>query len=133
LAWDIATAEGGSLTALHILPQTGEVDMAIEMDVLRQLVEDVLEEIPQEVAFSLKRSNSIVEGVLAASAQIAGQAACDLIVIGASEEWFLRDMLFGSIPDVVAERAPCSVLLVRKHEPSSVSWVRRMARRVGGE
>jgi APA family basic amino acid/polyamine antiporter len=132
LAWDIATAEGGSLTALHILPQTGEVDMAMEMDVLRQLVEDVLEEIPQEVAFSLKRSNSIVEGVLAASAQIAGQAACDLIVIGASEEWFLRDMLFGSIPDVVAERAPCSVLLVRKHEPSSVSWIRRMVRQVGG-
>ncbi|UCC65111.1 MAG: universal stress protein [Anaerolineae bacterium] len=56
-----------------------------------------------------------------------------MIVLGASEEWFLRDLLSGSIPDVVAERAPCSVLLVRKHEPASVSWVRRMARQVGGQ
>ena len=35
------------------------------MDVLRQLVEDVPGEIPEEVVFSLKRSDSVVEGILA--------------------------------------------------------------------
>jgi amino acid transporter len=142
LAWDIARAEGGTLTTLRILPEAGEVDMEVEMDVLRQLVEDALGGIPEEVTFSLKRNDSVVEGILAEasaspsarlrtgsaepSAQVADRAGYDLIAIGASEEWFLKTLLFGSIPDQVADGAPCSVLMVRKHEPAPVSWLRRM-------
>jgi APA family basic amino acid/polyamine antiporter len=125
LAWDIARGEGGSLTALRFLPKAGEVDMEVEMEVLRQLVEDVLGGVPKEVTFSLKRSDSIVEGILTESARV----AYDLIAIGASEEWFLRNLLFGSIPDRVADGAPCSVLMVRKYEPAPVSWLRRMIKR----
>jgi len=126
LAWDIVRAKGGSLTTLRILPEAGEVEMEVEMDVLRQLVEDALGGIPEEVTFSLKRNDSVVEGILAESAQVADQAGYDLIAIGASEEWFLRNLLFGSIPDRIADGAPCSVLMVRKHEPAPVSWLRRM-------
>jgi APA family basic amino acid/polyamine antiporter len=122
LAWDVARGEGCSLTALRFLPKTGELDMEIEMEVLRQLVEDVLGGIPGQVTFSLKRSDSIVEGILAES----GRVAYDLIAIGASEEWFLRNLLFGSIPDRVADGASCSVLMVRKYEPAPVSWLRRV-------
>ncbi|MFQ6102453.1 MAG: amino acid permease [Anaerolineae bacterium] len=146
LAWDIVRAEGGSLTALRILPEAGAVDMEVEMEVLRQLVEDVLGGIPEQVTFSLKRSDSVVEGILAEasasgsaertvetsaelSAQIADRASYDLIAIGASEEWFLRNLLFGSIPDRVADGVDCSVLMVRKYEPAPVSWVRRMIKR----
>jgi APA family basic amino acid/polyamine antiporter len=125
LAWDIARGEGGSLTALRFLPKAGEVDMEVEMEVLRQLVEDVLGGVPKEVTFSLNRSDSIVEGILTESARV----AYDLIAIGASEEWFLRNLLFGSIPDRVADGAPCSVLMVRKYEPAPVSWLRRMIKR----
>lgn len=39
----------------------------------------------------------------------------DLIIIGASREWKIRNVLFGTIPDVVADRAPCSVLMVRRY------------------
>ena len=126
LAWDIARGEEGSLTALRILPEAGEVDMEVEMEVLRQLVEDVLGGTPQEVTFSLKRNDSIVAGILAESAQEANRANYDLIAIGASEEWFLRNLLFGSIPDRVADGASCSVLMVRKYEPAPVSWLRRV-------
>jgi amino acid transporter/nucleotide-binding universal stress UspA family protein len=164
LAWDIARAERGSLTALHILPpfggvypepsrraqgrEAGEVDMEVEMDVLRQIVEDELGEIPEEVTFRLKRSDSLPDGILAEasaspsatlrtgsvepSAQAADQISYDLIVIGASEEWFLRSLLFGSIPDRIADGVPCSVLMVRKHEPSAVSWLRRTLKRLSG-
>jgi len=67
----------------------------------------------------------VVAGILDVAAQ-----GYDLLIIGASEEWFLRNWLFGSIPDVIAERAPCSVLLVRKHEPAAVSRLRRITKRV---
>jgi APA family basic amino acid/polyamine antiporter len=127
LAWDITRAEGGTLTALRILPEDGAVNMEMEMDVLCQLVEDVLGEIPQEIVLDLKRGSSITESILAESAQ----AESDLIVIGASEEWFLKTLLLGSIPDRIANRAPCHVLMVRKYEPASVSWLRRTMKRVG--
>lgn len=38
----------------------------------------------------------------------------DLVIIGASREWKIRNVLFGTIPDVIADRAPCSVLMVRR-------------------
>jgi APA family basic amino acid/polyamine antiporter len=129
LGWDIARAEGGSLTALCILPEAGEVNIEVEMDVLRQLVEDELGEIPQEVAFSLKRYDSVVKGILAESVKTKDRAGHDLIAIGASEEWFLRNLLFGSIPDQVTDGANCSVLMVRKYEPAPVSWLRRVIKR----
>lgn len=99
------------------------------MDVLRQSVEDALGEIPAEVAFSLKHSDAVVAGILAESAQEIDQTNYDLIAIGALEEWFVKDLLFGSIPDQVADRAPCSVLMVRKHEPAPVSRMRRIIKK----
>ena len=132
LAWDIVRAEKGSLTVLRILPQSDEVDIAVEMAVLRQIVEDELEGVPDNVAFRVKRSNSVVEGILAEATNTEEQEGYDLITIGASEEWFLRSLLFGSIPDRVANGAPCSVLMVRKYEPSAVSWLRRTLKHLSG-
>lgn len=39
----------------------------------------------------------------------------DLVIIGASHEWKIKNVLFGTIPDVIADRAPCSVLMVRRY------------------
>jgi len=126
LGWDIVKAVGGSLTALRILPGAEEVNLEIEMDVLQQLTEDVLRDISKEVACRLKCDESIVNGILAEFSQAEEQGeGYDLIVMGASEEWFLRDLLFGSITDHVADNVSCSVLMVRKYEPASVSWLRR--------
>jgi APA family basic amino acid/polyamine antiporter len=132
LAQDIASAQGGSLTALRILPETGEADMEVEMEALRQAVEDVFGEIPGKLNMRLACSDSIVEGILAESVPGPDRCGYDLIAIGASEEWFLRNLLFGSIPDQVAEGARCSVLMVRKHEPAPVSWVRRTIKKQNG-
>jgi amino acid transporter/nucleotide-binding universal stress UspA family protein len=132
LAWDIARAQGGSLTALRILPEAGKANIEVEMDVLHQFVEDELGEIPQDVVCSLKCSDSVAESIPAEATQIACQGDCDLIVIGASEEWFLKNWLFGAIPDVVADQAPCSVLMVRKYEPARISWLRRMRKQLTG-
>jgi len=41
----------------------------------------------------------------------------DLVIIGASNEWSIKNVLFGTIPDVVADQSPCSVLMVRRFVP----------------
>lgn len=78
------------------------------------------------VAFVALGVVSPAEGILAEAAQPGDRGGFDLIIIEASEEWLLKNLLFGSIPDWVADEANCSVLMVRKYEPAPVSWLRRM-------
>lgn len=129
LAHRLVASEEGQLTVLRVLLQgKEEPDLKQEEDLLGKLVEEVLGEADERVQVKTIRAVSVVGGIVAE----ASEGDYDLVVIGASEEWFMRNWLFGSIPDVVAERAPCSVLMVRKHEPSAVSWLRRRLKRLSG-
>ena len=116
------------MTLTRVFPEPEDV-CEVEMDVLRQLVEDELGEVPEEIVFRLKCRESVAEGILEEVTE--AEEDYDLIVIGASEEWFLKDLLFGSIPDRVADSASSSVLMVRKYEPAPVSWFRRTMKRAG--
>ncbi len=127
LAHRLVTSEAGQLTVLRVLLGKEDPDLEQE-DLLHKLVEEVLGEANERVQVKTVRANSVVGGI----ATEADEGDYDLVVIGASEEWFMRNWLFGSIPDVVAERVPCSVLLVRKREPSAVSWLRRKLKRISG-
>lgn len=108
---------------MRVLGQAKDVDMAVEEAAVQKLIRDELGEANGRVSARVAQSPSVVKGILSEASQ-----GYDLVVIGASEEWFLYNWLFGAIPDLVAERAPCSVLQVRKHEPSTVSGLRRIAR-----
>jgi nucleotide-binding universal stress UspA family protein len=55
-----------------------------------------------------------------------GKQEYDLVIIGASEQWAVKNWLVGNKPDRVAEGVPCSVLMIRKWEPKPVSWFRRV-------
>ena len=51
----------------------------------------------------------------------------DLLVLGGSNDWRQEEFLAGSIPDEIAYKAPCSVLMVRSRSPggnrlSSIFW-----------
>lgn len=124
LAYDLAAGDAaGSVVVLRVLGQAKDVDMAAEEAAVQKLIRDELGEANGRVSTRVVQSPSVVEGILSEASQ-----GYDLVVIGASEEWFLHNWLSGAIPDLVAERAPCSVLQVRKHEPSTVSGLRRIAR-----
>ena len=40
----------------------------------------------------------------------------DLITMGASKRWRVKDMMFGSIPDIIAEKSEVSVLMLRYYD-----------------
>lgn len=53
----------------------------------------------------------------------------DLLVLGASNDWRQEEFLAGSIPDEIARKAPCPVLMVRsrqraKYRLSNIFWDR---------
>jgi nucleotide-binding universal stress UspA family protein len=121
LAFNLARGNQGELTALRIVTRRQDVDLDAEHEALQKMVQSELTEADHHVRLRVRQSPQVVSCILNEARQ-----DYDLLVIGASNEWFLRNWLFGSIPDIIAERSPCSVLLVRKYEPAPLSWLRRL-------
>jgi nucleotide-binding universal stress UspA family protein len=129
LAHDLAVGEEAEMVVLRVVLNAGEVDLEAEQHALEHLIRGELGEKDGRVKTRLVvGASSVVAGILAETRR----QEYDLLIIGASEEWFLKNWLFGAIPDVVADQAPCSVLLVRKYEPTALSWLRRMRKQPPG-
>jgi amino acid transporter/nucleotide-binding universal stress UspA family protein len=122
LAAQIAQGETAELTALRVLQPSTELDLEMEAEGLNRVVVDVLGENAAKATSRLVVSDSVIEAIL----DTAREGGFDLLVIGASEEWQIKSLLAGSLADAVADRSPCSVLLVRRHEPVRISTTRRI-------
>jgi amino acid transporter/nucleotide-binding universal stress UspA family protein len=59
----------------------------------------------------IQESESVAEGI----DRVLEEGAYDLAIIGASHEFGISNVLFGTVTDIVADNAPCSVLMVRRY------------------
>jgi len=124
-AYEIARQEGARIIALHTFSEMATVEeIEDEMLHLEEIVEDELGFAPSFLTARVVRAASVPEGIL----QETARESYDLVVIGASEEWISQTRLFGSVSDWIAEQVPCSVLLVRCHEPVATAWLRRQVK-----
>ena len=64
-------------------------------------------------------ADDIVDGIVKESANH------DLVVIGATEARLFDQVLFGVVPELVALRAPVTVMMVKRYKGPVQSWVRR--------
>jgi amino acid transporter/nucleotide-binding universal stress UspA family protein len=64
-------------------------------------------------------ADDIVDGIVKESAQH------DLVVIGATAERLFDQVLFGTVPERVALRAPVTVMMVKGYKGPVRSWIRR--------
>jgi amino acid transporter len=116
VAQDLATDCGATVTAMTVQVGRGysaaksEFDhesMHFFQDLAEQYSRDALREAGVDAEISAVIDSDISEAIVKASAEY------DLVVIGASNEWRLRQWLFGSLPDKVTSRSSASVLMVR--------------------
>jgi amino acid transporter/nucleotide-binding universal stress UspA family protein len=128
IAADITRSDEAELTLLRIVRPSEEIDTDAEELGLRRLAENVLGESGPSVRTRVVAHAAVVDGIL----EEARSGGYDLVIIGASNEWAVKSLLVGAVPDAIADRAPCSVLLVRRHEISSVSNIRRVLRSIKG-
>jgi len=128
LAADIARSDEAELTVLRIVRPAENLDVEAEMRGLRRLAEEVLGGPDPRVRTRILVHEAVVEGIL----EEARTGGYDLLVIGASNEWAVKSLLVGAIPDAIADRAPCSVLMVRRYEPAGISTIRRVVHSVRG-
>lgn len=104
----IAQAIDAKLRVLRLVKPG--IDLLEEEQELRERVSPLLEGF-DKVVFTIKESTDVTGGML----EELEEHQDDLIIIGASHEWGIRNVLFGTIPDIIADRAPCSVLMVRRY------------------
>jgi nucleotide-binding universal stress UspA family protein len=116
VAQDLATDCGASVTAMTVQVGRGysaarsEFDhesMHFFQDLAEQYSRDALREAGVDAEISAVIDSDVSEAIVKAAADY------DLVVIGASNEWRLRQWLFGSLPDKVTSRSSASVLMVR--------------------
>lgn len=112
LAARIGLASRARLTVLRLVRE--DVDPAKEEAGIRRSIGPVIVRYPG-LDVVVQPAGSVGDGIL--EYLEARRDEVDLAVIGASRESRIRNFLFGSIPDMVADQAPCSVLMVHRYLP----------------
>jgi amino acid transporter/nucleotide-binding universal stress UspA family protein len=119
LAHELAQEWGASLTAIKIQIGKGITDARSEYEKQSiALFQSQAEEFGKDllVRTGVPAEVQVLMGTEISQTIVDASQEHDLIVIGASNEWGLRQRLFGSIPDQVADKAEVSVLMVRSEQ-----------------
>ena len=96
---------------IKVLRVTGpNVDVDKEIEMMASSVASIVGDY-NRMNYLVQQGEDVAEGLIEAL----DANKPDLVIIGASHEYRIRNFLFGSIPDVVADHAECSVLMVRRH------------------
>ena len=125
----ISQATGADLHVLRVVREG--VDTAQEKTSLQRTVRNEIGD-DDTIVYQVEHAGSVTGGIERAMAQ----DDFDLTIIGASREWTFRQVLFGSIPDVVADQADSSVLMVRRYVPDTLptkatEGFKRLKERIG--
>jgi basic amino acid/polyamine antiporter, APA family len=124
LANDIAMQEGSHVNYIRVIPK--EIDEETNEDMISHLQEIVmtqLGQIPANATLQIAYAQSVQDAVIRECAA----NDYELIIIGSADNP-TDGTLFGSVCESVVEKAPYSVLVVRRHESATASWLRHQAK-----
>ena len=119
VAQELASQWGATVTAMTVKLDGSYSDATSAFDPKsrqflhnfgEEFVRDILKEVGVTAEIVSVVDTNISRGIINLATDY------DLIVIGASDEWAVRQWLFGSIPDKVANNASVSVLMVRSKD-----------------
>ena len=116
VAQDLATECGASVTAMTGQVGRGYSAARSEFDqeslhFFQDLAEEYSRDALRDAGVTAETSTVIDTDV--GDAIVKASVDYDLVIIGASNEWRLRQWLFGSLPDRVTNHSSASVLMVR--------------------
>ena len=123
LAGDFSENKDCLVTVLRVVKPGTNIEK--EKDRARKEIEKILPE-EREVNYEIK----VVENDVVANGIVeeANSNGYDLTIIGASKEFRFKNILFGSIPDVVADSVESSVLMVRTYDKKISKEVKKVSK-----
>ncbi len=110
------------IVALHLVPRDGDMKAAEERQ--RALMEQLTTITDFPVELRILPGDDVVQGVLS----YAKERQFEQIVIGASEEGFLEQAVFGTIPQRIAQQAEVNVIMVKRYNPIKHGLLGRLKR-----
>ena len=123
LAATLAQSTGASITGLYV--QVGRATPK-RMAENRQTIERTFDGIEFNLAPEKKviMANDAMDGILKEA------EAYDLVIVGASEQSFIDQFAFGSIPQRIAGKAPHASVMVKGYSGVTEFWFRRALRSI---
>ncbi|KUK46358.1 MAG: Cationic amino acid transporter, partial [Anaerolinea thermophila] len=122
LASDIAFQQNVNVTAIRILPQKASKEtQEDELSQMQEIAESEIGSIPPYMEMRTILSNNVLDGIVGETEK----KQYDLMIIGAAEEVYSPDYIFGKLNDVLVEEVSCSVLIVRRYQPHTAIWFRQ--------
>ena len=130
IASDLAFQQNVNITALRVLPVQSNTE--IEEDERTQMEEIAEYEIgcvPSYLHLKTILSNDVLDGIVRETEK----NRYDLMIIGASEQVYSPEYIFGKLNDALIEEVACSVLVVRKYQPQTAIWFRQHIKQIEEE
>lgn len=125
LANDISMQEGSHVNYVHIIPvETAEDEKEDMISYLQEIVITQLGQIPANATLQTLYARSVQDAVL----EECETNDYELVIIGSAYD-ITDESLFGAVCDAVVEKVPYSVLVVRRHESATASWLHHQAKR----
>ncbi len=126
LANDISMQEGSHVNYIRVFPpKTNNEDEEDMISFLQEILLTQLGSIPFNSTLQIIHSDSIQDAVI----EECKSNEYELIIIGSAYE-LTDDMLFGSICNEIVNLAPCSTLVVRRHESATAAWLHHQVTRM---
>jgi nucleotide-binding universal stress UspA family protein len=100
---------------LHVIRRGTAMDSATERAFLRDNADG-----KPPLDLDIVQARTTTGGIIEASEET------DLLILGAAREGILSQLIFGEKTRRIARRAPCSVLLAKRHPRPGVSLLRRL-------
>ncbi len=115
----IARRYEGQLTVMYVCRE-GATDEECQHGM--DMIDRTIEGLPTDdvIKTKLVTAPGIVRGILSEA------QGYDLMLLGASEEGVFDRVLFGTIPERIAQKSPVPVMIVKERAPLPQFWVRRL-------
>jgi len=127
MAADLAYQQDVTVTALRLVSENlDEETQEDELHLLQEIIEEEVGEFPQYLTTRVEPAENVLEGIISETERV----PYDLLIIGASEEVFSANYIFGKLNDALIEEVNCSMLIVRRYQPEAALWIRRQIKQI---
>jgi nucleotide-binding universal stress UspA family protein len=112
LVSQLSTAEKGKITLLRIIPPFSSTDIESQRQLVHDMAHHSLLDLQHDfdIDVAIETNRDIVQGIL----DFTKREKYDLLILGASEQKHIGNVLFGTIPYRLTRLSPCPVLIIRK-------------------
>ena len=97
-----------------------------ELAQLQEIIEEEVGELPRYLTTRVEPAADVLEGIIAETRRV----EYDLMIIGAAEEVFSANYIFGKLNDALLEAVDCSMLIVRRYQADSALWLRHQIKHI---